>query len=131
MERNGSANGRKRCGSLQRLSGFSLILSRRSPSPGPLFAKSTRRVLFSFCCLRTGVGWERADGVANSGGWRPIGYGGSLADAGKAIGKTGDGGIDGVIKEDRLGVDLLYIQAKRWDNATVARPRPALSPARH
>jgi restriction system protein len=46
-----------------------------------------------------------------------IGYGGSLADAGKAIGKSGDGGIDGVIKEDKLGLDLLYIQAKRWDNA--------------
>jgi restriction system protein len=51
-----------------------------------------------------------------------IGYGGSLADAGKAIGKTGDGGIDGVIKEDKLGLDLLYIQAKRWENATVGRP---------
>jgi restriction system protein len=51
-----------------------------------------------------------------------IGYGGSLADAGRAIGKSGDGGIDGVIKEDKLGLDLLYIQAKRWDNITVGRP---------
>ena len=51
-----------------------------------------------------------------------IGYGGSLADAGKAIGKAGDGGIDGVIKEDKLGLDLLYIQAKKWDNTTVGRP---------
>jgi restriction system protein len=51
-----------------------------------------------------------------------IGYGGSLADAGRAIGKSGDGGIDGVIKEDRLGLDLLYIQAKRWDATTVGRP---------
>jgi len=51
-----------------------------------------------------------------------IGYGGSLTDAGRAIGKSGDGGIDGVIKEDKLGLDLLYIQAKRWDNATVGRP---------
>jgi len=50
-----------------------------------------------------------------------MGYGGSLADAGKAIGKSGDGGIDGVIKEDKLGLDLLYIQAKRWDNTTVGR----------
>ena len=41
-----------------------------------------------------------------------MGYGGSLADAGKAIGKSGDGGIDGVIKEDKLGLDLLFIQAK-------------------
>ena len=51
-----------------------------------------------------------------------IGYGGSLADARRAIGKSGDGGIDGVIKEDKLGLDLLYIQAKRWDNITVGRP---------
>jgi len=51
-----------------------------------------------------------------------IGYGGSVADAGKALGRSGDGGVDGVIKEDKLGLDLLYIQAKRWDNATVGRP---------
>jgi restriction system protein len=51
-----------------------------------------------------------------------MGYGGSLADAGRAIGKTGDGGVDGVIKEDKLGLDLLYIQAKRWDDTTVGSP---------
>lgn len=51
-----------------------------------------------------------------------MGYGGSRKDAGKAIGKSGDGGIDGIIKEDKLGLDILYIQAKRWDNATVGRP---------
>lgn len=51
-----------------------------------------------------------------------MGYGGSLADAGRAIGKTGDGGVDGVIKEDKLGLDVLYIQAKRWDNTTVGSP---------
>jgi restriction system protein len=51
-----------------------------------------------------------------------MGYGGSLADAGKAIGKSGDGGVDGVIKEDKLGLDLLFIQAKKWDNTTVGRP---------
>ncbi len=51
-----------------------------------------------------------------------VGYGGSLADAGKAIGKSGDGGIDGVIKEDKLGLDQIYIQAKRWDDASVGRP---------
>ena len=45
-----------------------------------------------------------------------------MADAGRAIGKTGDGGVDGVIKEDKLGLDLLYIQAKRWDNTTVGSP---------
>lgn len=52
-----------------------------------------------------------------------MGYGGTLKDAGKAVGRTGDGGIDGVIKEDRLGLDLVHIQAKRWDGQrTVGRP---------
>jgi restriction system protein len=51
-----------------------------------------------------------------------MGYGGSRADAGKAIGRSGDGGIDGIIKEDKLGLDIVYIQAKRWDNNPVGRP---------
>lgn len=51
-----------------------------------------------------------------------MGYGGSLADAGKAVGKSGDGGIDGVIKEDRLGLEQIYIQAKRWDDTSIGRP---------
>lgn len=51
-----------------------------------------------------------------------MGYGGSLVDAGKAIGRSGDGGIDGIIKEDKLGLDVIYIQAKRWDNNSVGRP---------
>jgi restriction system protein len=50
-----------------------------------------------------------------------MGYGGSRQDAGRAIGKSGDEGIDGIIKEDRLGLDIIYIQAKRWE-ATVGRP---------
>ena len=50
-----------------------------------------------------------------------MGYGGSRADAGKAIGRSGDGGIDGIIKEDKLGLDTIFIQAKRWEN-TVGRP---------
>jgi restriction system protein len=50
-----------------------------------------------------------------------LGYGGSRADAGQAIGKTGDGGIDGIIKEDALGLDAVHIQAKRWQD-TVGRP---------
>lgn len=50
-----------------------------------------------------------------------IGYGGSRLDAGKAIGRTGDGGIGGIIKEDKLGLDAIYIQAKRWEG-TVGRP---------
>jgi restriction system protein len=51
-----------------------------------------------------------------------MGYGGSLKDAGQAIGRSGDGGIDGIIKEDRLGLDVIHIQAKRWDGRTVGRP---------
>jgi len=50
-----------------------------------------------------------------------MGYGGSRKDAGQALGKTGDEGIDGIIKEDRLGLDIIYLQAKRWEN-TVSRP---------
>jgi len=50
-----------------------------------------------------------------------MGYGGTLADAGEALGRSGDGGIDGVIKEDHLGLDVIYVQAKRWQN-TVGRP---------
>lgn len=50
-----------------------------------------------------------------------MGYGGSRSDAGRVLGKSGDEGIDGVISEDRLGLDLVYLQAKKWDS-TVGRP---------
>jgi restriction system protein len=50
-----------------------------------------------------------------------MGYGGSIQDAGKAIGKSGDEGIDGIIKEDKLGLDVIYIQAKKWEGI-VGRP---------
>lgn len=50
-----------------------------------------------------------------------MGYGGSRADAGQSLGQSGDEGIDGIIKEDRLGLDVIYLQAKRWDG-TVGRP---------
>jgi restriction system protein len=50
-----------------------------------------------------------------------MGYGGSRKEAGEAIGRSGDGGIDGIIKEDRLGLDIIYVQAKRWE-AVVGRP---------
>lgn len=50
-----------------------------------------------------------------------MGYGGSLKDAGRAIGRSGDEGIDGIINEDRLGLDSIYIQAKKWDG-TISRP---------
>ena len=51
-----------------------------------------------------------------------MGYGGSRKNAGQTIGRSGDGGIDGVIKEDRLGLDAIYIQADRWDGS-VGRPK--------
>ncbi|MEO7338927.1 MAG: restriction endonuclease, partial [Caldimonas sp.] len=50
-----------------------------------------------------------------------MGYGGSRQEAGRAVGRSGDGGIDGIINEDRLGLDAIYIQAKRWEG-TVGRP---------
>lgn len=46
-----------------------------------------------------------------------MGYGGSRKDAGEAMGKSGDGGIDGIIKEDKLGLDIIYLQAKRWNSS--------------
>ena len=50
-----------------------------------------------------------------------MGYGGNREDAAKAIGRSGDGGIDGIIDEDRLGLDVIYVQAKRWEGA-IGRP---------
>ena len=49
-----------------------------------------------------------------------MGYGGTRHDAGQAVGRSGDGGIDGIIKRDRLGLDVVYIQAKRWENSVGA-----------
>ena len=52
-----------------------------------------------------------------------MGYGGSRKDAGKALAKTNDEGIDGIIKEDKLGLDIIYVQAKKWNsNKCVSRP---------
>ena len=50
-----------------------------------------------------------------------MGYGGSREDAAEVLGKTGDNGVDGIIKEDKLGLDAIYVQAKRWQG-TVGRP---------
>jgi restriction system protein len=50
-----------------------------------------------------------------------MGYGGTRQDAGRTVGRSGDGGIDGIINEDRLGLDVIYVQAKRWENP-VGRP---------
>ena len=52
-----------------------------------------------------------------------MGYGGTLQDAGAAVGRSGDGGVDGVIKEDKLGLDTIYVQAKRWDDKPVGSPQ--------
>ena len=52
-----------------------------------------------------------------------MGYGGNISNSGQVVGGTGDEGIDGIIKEDKLGFDVIYIQAKRWDtNQSVSRP---------
>jgi len=51
-----------------------------------------------------------------------MGYGGSFEDAARSIGRSGDEGIDGIIKEDRLGLDVIYVQAKRWQGS-VGRPQ--------
>ncbi len=51
-----------------------------------------------------------------------MGYGGSRADAGQVLGRSGDGGIDGTIKEDKLGLDVIYVQAKKWEDTVVGRP---------
>ncbi len=52
-----------------------------------------------------------------------MGYGGTRQDAGKAIGRSGDEGIDGIINEDRLGLDVIYVQAKKWDKENqISRP---------
>lgn len=50
-----------------------------------------------------------------------MGYGGSKKDAGTAIGRSGDEGIHGIIKQDKLGLDVVYLQAKKWEG-TVGRP---------
>jgi restriction system protein len=51
-----------------------------------------------------------------------MGYGGSHRDAARAVGQSGDGGIDGIIDEDKLGLDSIYIQAKKWDGTSISRP---------
>ncbi len=50
-----------------------------------------------------------------------MGYGGSQEDAAQVVGRSGDAGIDGIIKQDRLGFDWIYVQAKRWEGS-VGRP---------
>ena len=51
-----------------------------------------------------------------------MGYGGSQQDAARTTRYSGDGGIDGIFKEDRLGLDSIYLQAKRYTDKAVGRP---------
>ena len=51
-----------------------------------------------------------------------LGYGGGLEESGQALGRSGDGGVDGVINQDKLGLDKVYLQAKRWKDGKVGRP---------
>lgn len=51
-----------------------------------------------------------------------MGHGGSRQEAGQAVGRSGDGGIDGIINEDRLGLDAIYLQAKRWEGSVGEGP---------
>jgi restriction system protein len=98
--------------------------SSQDVTPEELFAQAYQR-------LRANLEEELLDQVKNSSPafferlvidlLVAMGYGGSRHDAGRAIGKSGDGGIDGIIKEDKLGLDVIYVQAKRWEG-TVGRP---------
>lgn len=51
-----------------------------------------------------------------------LGYGGGLGESGQTLGRSGDGGVDGVINQDKLGLDKIYLQAKRWKEGKVGRP---------
>jgi restriction system protein len=55
-----------------------------------------------------------------------MGYGGSRKDAGQTLGRSGDDGIDGMIKEDKLGLDAIYVQAKRWEGPRWSPSRASL-----
>lgn len=81
---------------------------------------------YSFTQLRTELAMELLDKVKSSSPsffeilvidlLIKMGYGGSRKEAGQVMGKSGDGGIDGLIKEDKLGLDTIYVQAKKWEN---------------
>jgi len=90
------------------------------------------RLEFSFQDLQISLANEVLDAVkrASPGFFEQLvvkllvamGYGGSIQDAGRAVGKAGDEGVDGIIKEDKLGLDVVYIQAKKWTDTVVGRP---------
>lgn len=101
------------------------------PTNGETPKTPTELLASAYKTLRSALAKELLDRVRNSSPQFfeeivvkllvAMGYGGSLADAGQRLGKSGDGGIDGIIKEDRLGLDVICIQAKRWEG-TVGRP---------
>jgi restriction system protein len=90
------------------------------------------RLEFSFQDLQNSLANEVLDAVkrASPGFFEQLvvkllvamGYGGSIQDAGRAVGKAGDEGVDGIIKEDKLGLDVVYIPAKKWTDTVVGRP---------
>jgi restriction system protein len=98
---------------------------------GPDDATPEERIAAAYEELRSAVAGELLDRVLEQAPdfferlvldvLSAIGYGGSLDNAAVRLGRTGDEGVDGVIREDRLGLDLIYVQAKRWQN-TVGRP---------
>ena len=111
----------------------SITASVQQPTTAEIATDSTPEELFSqaYQRLRNNLEAELLDQVKSSSPafferlvidlLVTMGYGGSRQDAGRAIGRSGDGGIDGIIKEDKLGLDVIYVQAKRWEG-TVGRP---------
>ncbi len=99
-------------------------ISANQETPDELIAAGYRQ-------LREALAIELLERIRNVSAWQfeelvvelllKMGYGGTQEDAGRVVGKSGDGGIDGIINEDRLGLDVIYIQAKRWE-ADVGRP---------
>lgn len=96
-------------------------------------ATPEERIAVAYGELRTAVAEELRDRILDQSPefleqlvldvLRAMGYGGSRADAAERLGQSGDEGIDGIIREDKLGLDQIYVQAKRWaPNRTVGRP---------
>jgi restriction system protein len=99
---------------------------------GPTEERTPREVMEdAYATIRTQLASELLERIAHSSPQFferlvvdllvKMGYGGTRKAAGEAVGRSGDEGIDGIIKEDRLGLEVVYIQAKRWEN-TVQRP---------
>jgi restriction system protein len=98
----------------------------KATSTVPTETKATPEELLegNFKTLRDALALELLEAIKNGtpGAFERIvvdllvamGYGGSVDDAGKVVGKSGDGGIDGIIKQDKLGLEAIYVQAKRW-----------------